>query len=215
MTKNEKLDKLSSLYGSHTMSAGNCAVIEEFSHDSDADIRQQTVYAVANVKTEKSLEILLLLAKDENIIVRCEALNALGNFHDERTAEFLKKALNREKNDLTYFAAAIAFVDVTKSIEKYSLSDIKKIFGPPADKEDSRTLCAYYALCVFGDESALGKILSYLKSEDGKLRCTTLAVIEKLKNETNKEEICKKVSEVINIEKVPIIFEKAQSVLNK
>lgn len=188
MNRNEKLDKLSILYGSEHLNKRQYSILSGFAADEDSDVRLQVIFALKNCVSSESSEMLFLLATDNDYTVRFEAVSALESYKNEKTLKFLEALIKSEKNDVVYCAATILWTDISVLLNITDKNRMEKVLNK-ADNGDYRTLGLYYARYCFGDESTLEKITEYLLSENQALSCTALSLVEKIKTEKNKSKI--------------------------
>lgn len=72
-------------------------------------------------------------------------------------------------------------------------------------------LCCTYALCLFGKEHELERLLSFLNSDDFHVRCMTLSLLEELRSEASKTQIRDSLTRLLQSETHPAVRERAES----
>ena len=198
MTFKEKLDKFCEYESYDFFSDDDIELIGRLSYDMNSFIRALSAETLARIQSVNSKNILFRLANDKNCFVRTEAYDSLSVFCEKEVAEFLSKKIVVESDDLARSYAITSFAQVCKATGVLS-SEIEFLASVSEKMKSERCLlCMFYALYVFGKEEYLGKIYSFLHSNNYRIICTAVSLLGDIINYSNSKDIIDEVKKVDN-----------------
>ena len=136
------------------------------SKDKSSVIRFEVATILFDVKNQASKKLLFQLAKDRDSLVRAEAYTSLSGFKFADVEEFLRKAIEREKDELACSYAITSWGEVAlKLFDEHDedINYVNKLLRTHKIMVSERCrLECYYALYGFGDKKMLKKIMKFL-----------------------------------------------------
>lgn len=164
-----------------------------YADDKDMLVRCIVAELLVNFRNGKSKKILLKLAHDKNVMVRTEAYDSLSVFKSKKALRVLKNKIKKEKNELACAYAILSWTDIAclknRNISQ-NISFIDEIIKYPRIQKSERCmLSCYYAQYRFGEEEYINNIISFLKSSNYQIRCSTVNMLWEFFTLNNQEKI--------------------------
>lgn len=216
MTNDEKINLIDSIEDIKDLGDKQFEILRNLSSDEDDFVRSRCAAQLVNFKTEESLNILLKLIGDKDSFVRTEAYDSITIFEAEVVEKALKKAIVDEQDNLARRYAILSWVDVFLSLNDATENDISFLKSQlNNEKSADCRLSYYYSLYLFGEETAINGILSFLEHQDYYIRCTVLSLLSDIANENNKELIKNAVTKLLITEDTIAVQERARRFLSE
>ena len=185
----DKFEKLISLE-EKPISPEDVSLIYECLTDEDALLRSEAVSLLSRPElkdTEKDLQILLSMCNDADALVRTEVYDVLSAFIDKRIPERLREAILHEPDELARSYAIMSWADTVSNIPE-SVQFIQEY--QKTETSESCLLAYAYARYQFHDAGSLEKMLSFLNSEDYRIRCSVVNSL-RFADETDLPAVCR------------------------
>lgn len=162
--------------------------IENLARNKSTDVRIEAARALAdNAFNRVTVDTLCRLAKDEDPLVRLEAVDSLAVFSCRESFEMMQSAL-LDPDWLVRAYAAYGVAVIGKSIKP---DHAKKILLHAEAKEaEPRTRAGIYeGLYILGQENALEKLMGLFSLDDYRLQCAVLNALDEVLNDQNQSTI--------------------------
>lgn len=162
--------------------------IEKLPENKDADVRIEAARVLAN-NTFNSVTVgaLCRLAKDDDPLVRIEAVDSLCAFSCPSSFEIMQSAL-LDPECLVRAYAAYGVAVIGKNIRPDYAKEI--LLLAEAKETEPRTLVGIYeGLYILGQESALDKLMELFYLDDYRLQCAALNALDEVMNNQNRNAI--------------------------
>ena len=189
------------------------------SKDKSSVIRFEVATILFDVKNQASKKLLFQLAKDRDSLVRAEAYTSLSGFKFADVEEFLRKAIEREKDELACSYAITSWGEVAlKLFDEHDedINYVNKLLRTHKIMVSERCrLECYYALYGFGDKRMLKKIMKFLKSTNPYIRYIVYDTLELSVDQDNRSEIIDVLEKMLVKEELPEYRKKIISFLKK
>lgn len=172
--------------------------------DRDPYVRMDVASLLGKLQNNNSKKLLLILATDKNVWVRMEAYEQLAVFVFLDVEKFLRRAIMRDRNQLSCSYAIMAWVNVANELcddNKKNLkfiAELKKI--PKIYKSEYCLLECYYAMYLWGKKKVIMNILNFFSSKNYHVRYAALHILYEIVDEENQDLIIKKLEEALFIE---------------
>lgn len=190
MTTEEKIDLLNSYDDLDELTDKHFAVLRSLSTDDDAYVRSLVASLLVDFDNKESRNLLLMLATDDDPLVRTEAYDSLSAFCFPEVEKKLIDVIAIEKDDMARSYAILSLVNVVLHLESDPNQYVKLLQKLElSEKSDACILGRCYGLYLFGDDSYLEKVLSFLEHGDYHLRCMTLNLLPEIITEKNESQI--------------------------
>lgn len=170
--------KIRKMEVSTQLSPNDWALIEQYSTDNDAYIRDLVAVLLAQHLNKQSEDILIRLTQDDDSLVRTDAYDSLSGYYSANVMSVLKTAVFNEQDYLARSYAIRSYADVVFLSQNKQLHDIT--FFQELLANETSELCklsCYYALHIGGNKYAVEKILSFLYHPDYHIRCSAISVL--------------------------------------
>lgn len=216
MTTEEKINLLISYGDMASLSSEHFAVLKRLSFDDDSFVRSLVAPPLVFFVNDEAKQILLVLARDNDELVRTEAYDSLSVFAHDDVESFLEKAMQTEKDELARSYAISSWADVVVSLG-HDTTEKKDLLVrlKSEEKTDRCRLDFCYAQYIFGEESVLDEILGYLQNEDYQIRCSSLSLLKEIVDENNRDRIKKVLEELLMTEATVAVKDSAVILLNE
>ena len=216
MTTVEKIELLDEYRDLAVLSDKHFEILKELSFDVDEYVRSQVAYHLYRFVNEDSKNILLKLAKDEDDVVRMEALDSLIIFPFPDVVTFLEEAMLGEEDDIVRRYVIFAWTHVLILLNGVTDEKVKLVEHKRHAEEFSHCALAWcYALFRFGNEGILPELLKFLNDEDYHVRCCTSSFLHDIINPNNEAQIKEAISKLLVIEKSRAVSEHAKCFLRE
>ena len=173
----DKFEKLISLE-EKTISPEDVSLIYECLTDEDALLRSEAVSLLSRPELkdiEKDIQILLSMCEDADALVRTEVYDVLSAFIDKRIPERLRQAILHEPDEIARSYAIMSWADSVRDFVSDFSEPIAFIQKYQKTETSESCLLSYaYARYLFHDAGSLEKMLSFLNSEDYRIRCSVV-----------------------------------------
>ncbi len=195
MTTDEKFQILIDME-ERPLTKGDGALIRSCCLDEDSLVRSEATSLLIYIPNSdpnldsQDIDLLIRLCDDPEMIVRTEAYDALSWCIPEKAGQKLFDCIHKDTDEIGRSFAIFCWADNISSHSRKSRNYSKEIafirqWLKTETSEHCRLSCAY-ALYLFHDADALEMMLSYLKSEDYRIRCS---VIHHLKDSARKQDM--------------------------
>lgn len=216
MTTEEKINLLNEYDNIPVLTDEHFSILNEFSYDKDSNVRSIVASLLVDFINERSKDILLRLAQDEDYLVRTEAYDSLAVFPFTDVASFLESAMKTEGNNIARSYAILSWTDVSLSLHhdmSESIDSLKKLKHNEISTHCNLSYC--YALYMFGQVETLDEILFFLKNGDYHIRCATIALLDEIIDETNEKRIKDSIAILLSAENTVAVKDRAERFLKE
>lgn len=173
----------------------------------DAYTRSEIAMQLVNFINQKSKELLLYLAHDEDSIVRANAYDSLSVFIFPDVEAFLIRAVNIELDPTARNYVLLSLADISYALHQ-DYSSCMSLFRCLLESEKSPQciLSIYRGLYLMGDESVLPAILLFLNHKNYQVRCSTVSILHDLLTIDNKDTISEAIMNLKKKEKTRAVI---------
>lgn len=162
--------------------------IENLPENKDADVRIDAARALANnTFNSVTVDTLCRLAKDEDSLVRIEAVDSLCAFSCPVSFEIMQSAL-LDPECLVRAYAAYGVAVVGKNIRPDYAKEIL-LLAEAKETEPRTQVGIYEGLYILGQENALDKLMGLFYLDDYRLQCAVLNALDEVMNDQNRNSI--------------------------
>lgn len=216
MTTEEKNNLLNSYNDIEALSSEHFSILQEFSNDADSTVRSRVAPFLVDFINEKTKTILIKLAEDDDPLVRTEAYDSLAVFPFNDVEIFLKKAIQKENDQIARSYAILSWSDVAILLQHCSAENILFLHKQKNKEKSSDCRLSWcYSQYIFGDKSVLEELLSFLKNENYQIRCATISLLNEIVDEGNNKLIRNAITKLLIAEDTIAVKERARRFLTE
>ncbi len=215
MTAEEKINLLIQFDDLKSFSEEQIALLLSWVDDEDEFVRSLVASLLVMTEGIAAEKALLKLAKDEDDLVRIEALDTMAAYPSDEVLCCLSNAIIYEKDELARSYAILSWADVNVELGKSTHKNVEYVQEHISDESSERILLSwYYALYRFGCKEYLNDILALIKSEDYQIRCSVLSLLRDIISNENCSYIYEIVKTLLVEERHVTVIEMAERLLN-
>lgn len=184
--------------------------------DKEKLIRSMTAAVLSNFVNTDSEKALLKLACDKSSLVRAESYDSLSFFDSTKVQKFLKKAILREKDEIAWAYAVIAWAEISahKKKQKKQYKFLKEIKDLAKSKKSEHCLLSFYYAKYLLQDKKIKKILNFLNSEDYHIRCSAINLLWNIISTENKGLIAQALENLLIEESCASVSDNANKLLS-
>lgn len=215
MITSEINDYLDRLEESGNIENNDFLILKNLSSDSDIYIRSRIPIIMMDFVNEESLTVLFSLAKDSASLVRIEAYDSLSIFPYQEVIDFLRAAINKEKNALARSYAILSWAESVVSLGQTNSSVVEYALKKKSKEKNKICILSWlYALCILGEKFRYQEILIYLNDRNYHVRRHALSLLSDILDECNFTEIKSSIKLMLENEHVPTVRDKGVEILS-
>lgn len=179
-------DRINAMECQSELSNDDYAQLEKWIDTQDIYIRDLIASLLVNFPTNKSQNLLLCLARDNDALVRADAYDSLSEFPSSDSLNLLFSAMFFEVDNISRFCAIRSCAEVMLLLEN-NTEDAKKVFSSiyRKDLSDLCKLASCYGMFLFGKNDALELMLTFLEHPDYHIRCSTISIFCEILDDNN------------------------------
>ncbi len=174
----------------NTYLAENAAIYFEIAKSKSVLTKIDLAAVLALHRCEISKQILIMLCRDKNYIVRAESVETLAVLNMPDTYEIIKKAAIFDNSYIVrgYAQYGLADLKLKKSLRSDACGTLKDLM--PRERLLHNKACISGALYRFGCHEYLDTLFAaYKKTERYQTKCCALGILKDILNEKNKDYI--------------------------
>lgn len=162
--------------------------IAELPQNKNADVRIEAARALANnTFNSVTVDTLCRLAKDEDPLVRLEAVDSLSAFPCPESFESMRSAM-LDPEGLIRAYAAYGVAVTGKTIRPDRAEEIL-LLAEAKETEPQAQTGIYEGLYILGQENALDKLMALFYLNDYRIQCAVLNALNEVMNDQNQRVI--------------------------
>lgn len=174
MKYEEKYDLLLSCYdsGKPLLDSVEYRIVVQLASDNSSEIRSLTAKALVwDADNPAAAQLLHLLAKDEDPLVRTEALDSLSSYCDKESIRVLRQSLC-DPNNLVRTYAALGFAESSSMNATYADTALRVLSELCKNEADELVRAAILeGMYILGRKSSLLELFSTFNSNDYHVQC--------------------------------------------
>ncbi len=213
MTFKKKVRLLNEYDHKTNLSAKDFKRLLALAGDKEKLIRSMTAAVLSNFVNIDSEKVLLKLACDKSSLVRAESYDSLSSFDSTKVQKFLKKAILREKNEIAWAYAVIAWAEISAH-KKKQYEFLKEIKNLAKSKKSEHCLLSFYYAKYLLQNKKIEKILNFLNSEDYHIRCSAINLLWNIISTENKDLIAQALENLLIEESCASVSDNANKLLS-
>lgn len=213
--KFELLDYLEYKSDEECLEENDIIMLSKLSYDEDDYIRANVARILVNLNDEKSEEILMRLAYDNDSLVRTEACDSFCLSKSLTIYEKLKHIARTDRNGMVRGYAISSLGDIAFRIDKQN--DLVKFLESQLvnEKVEFTKINIYTVLYSLGDNDYLDKLLATINTKRYQNRCAVVNNLFEVVDECNKERIHTTLLERKKIEKSGAVISTINEVIQE